>query len=81
MSQQLSSVISDTILPYYRRLSLDKGDIEVANAADADEVLLMGALSAKWTNNDAIDKVHSPDQQAFNVSNPVQAYVFRFLRL
>lgn len=44
------------------RLSLDKADIEVANAADADEVLLMGALSAKWTNNDAIDKVHSTSE-------------------
>ena len=38
------------------RLSLDKGDIEVVEAADVEEVLLMGALSAKWSNNDAIDK-------------------------
>ena len=39
------------------RLTLDKADIEVVDAKDAEEVLLMGALSAKWTNNDAIDKV------------------------
>ena len=38
------------------RLTLDKADIEVVNAKDAEEVLFMGALSAKWTNNDAIDK-------------------------
>lgn len=61
----------------YRRLSLDKGDIEVANAADADEVLLMGALSAKWTNNDAIDKVHSTDQHAFHALYPVQEYALQ----
>ena len=38
------------------RLTLDKADIEVVDAKDAEEVLFIGALSAKWTNNDAIDK-------------------------
>ena len=46
------------------RLTLDKADIEVVDAKDAEDVLLMGALSAKWTNNDAIDKVrHDADNK------------------
>ena len=35
---------------------MDKDDIESGNGFSQDEVLLMGALSARWENNDAIDQ-------------------------
>lgn len=38
------------------RLTLDKEDIEPWGEATKDEVLLYAALSAKWENNDAIDR-------------------------
>lgn len=38
------------------RLTLDKEDIEPWGKATKDEVLLYAALSAKWENNDAIDR-------------------------
>lgn len=37
------------------RLSLDKEDIESGEGFSAEEVLLLGSLSAKWGNADAID--------------------------
>lgn len=38
-----------------RRLSLDKEDIEAGQGFSAEDVLLLGSLSAKWENADAID--------------------------
>ncbi|KAI3423925.1 hypothetical protein D9Q98_009759 [Chlorella vulgaris] len=37
------------------RLTLDKADIQAWAGFTADDVLLLGSLSAKWTNADAID--------------------------
>lgn len=38
------------------RLQLDKQEIVAAKGHAAEDVLLMASLSAKWSNNDAIDK-------------------------
>ena len=38
------------------QLSLDKGEIAAAAGLSNEDVLLYAALSARWTNNDAIDK-------------------------
>ena len=38
------------------RLTLDKGDIEAGKGFSQEDVLLMAALSARWENNDAIDR-------------------------
>lgn len=38
------------------RLQLDKQEIVASKDHTADDVLLYASLSAKWSNNDAIDK-------------------------
>ena len=38
------------------RLQLDKEEIVAAKGYSAEDVLLLASLSAKWSNNDAIDK-------------------------
>ena len=38
------------------RLTLDKEDIEPGKSFSKEDVLLMGVLSARWENNDAIDQ-------------------------
>jgi H+-transporting ATPase len=38
------------------RLTLDQGDIEAGKGFGQADVLLMAALSARWENNDAIDR-------------------------
>lgn len=38
------------------KLTLDKEDVEAWGGATQDDVLLMASLSAKWTNQDAIDR-------------------------
>ncbi|KAK9806555.1 hypothetical protein WJX73_000387 [Symbiochloris irregularis] len=38
------------------RLQLDKQEIVASKGHSAEDVLLMASLSAKWSNNDAIDK-------------------------
>lgn len=38
------------------RLQLDKDEIVSHGGCGKDDVLLMASLSAKWSNNDAIDK-------------------------
>ena len=35
---------------------MDKGDIEAGSGFSQEDVLLMAALSARWENNDAIDR-------------------------
>ena len=41
---------------FARRLSLDQEDIFAWGDHSQSQVLLLAALSAKWSNNDAIDR-------------------------
>ena len=44
------------MMSYICRLSLDQDDIFAWDKFTQPEVLLLAALSAKWSNNDAIDR-------------------------
>lgn len=54
----LRALLHLSILPQLtlNHLELDRGEVQAWGGATADDVLLQAALSAKWTNNDAIDK-------------------------